>query len=57
MAYDNVVENPGAYFRVVGGTNVRNGASYGYSVINSMHNDKNLIYCEKQAKWILNVKN
>ena len=50
MAYDNVVENPGAYFRVVGGTNVRNGVSYGYSVINSRHNDKNLIYCEKTGK-------
>lgn len=48
-SYSNVVEVENAYYRVVGGTNVRAGVSSGYALINFDEKDINYLYYTKSG--------
>lgn len=45
--YDNVVEETGAYYKIVGQTNIKNGKKYGATIISFKDNDKTFAYIEK----------
>ncbi len=46
-SYHNVVEVENAFYRVVGGSNVRSGAGNGYVLVNSKDEDKEFCYYSK----------
>lgn len=48
--YNNVVETEGAYYKIVGQTNIKNGKSYGATIISFKDNDKSFAYIEKAGK-------
>lgn len=48
--YSNIVEQEGAYYKIVGQTNVKNGKEYGATIISFKDNDKYFSYIEKSGK-------
>lgn len=49
-SYTNVVNNEGAYYRIVGKTNVRNNENFGVAIIELEDNDKKFEYVEKSGE-------
>lgn len=45
--YNNIVEHEGAYYKIIGQTNIKNGKEYGVTVISFKDNDKYFSYIEK----------
>lgn len=45
--YDNVVEQTGAYYKIIGQTNIKNGEKYGATIISFKDNNKTFAYIEK----------
>lgn len=48
-SYNNVVEVENAYYRVVGGTNVRSGSSGGYALVNFNYDNRDIYYYSKSG--------
>lgn len=45
--YNNVVEQTGAYYKIIGQTNIKNGKQYGTAIIAFKDEDKKFAYIEK----------
>lgn len=48
--YNNVVEKTGAYYKIIGQTNIKNGKTYGATIISFTDNNKVFSYIEKAGK-------
>lgn len=48
--YNNVVEKTGAYYKIIGQTNIKNGKTYGATIISFADNNKVFSYIEKAGK-------
>lgn len=45
--YNNVVEETGAYYKIIGQTNIKNGKKYGTTILSFKDNEKKITYIEK----------
>lgn len=45
--FNNVVEHEGAYYKIIGQTNIKNGKNYGTAIISFNDEEKNFAYLEK----------
>ena len=52
--YDNVVEHEGAYYKIIGQTNIKNGKNYGATILSFKDDDKSFTYIEKAGTVNLN---
>ena len=48
--YNNIVEHEGAYYKIIGDTNIKNGKKYGLTIISFKDEDKTFAYIEKAGK-------
>ena len=52
--YNNVVEHAGAYYKIIGQTNIKNGKKYGVTILSFNDENKNFTYVEKAGTVNLN---
>lgn len=52
--YDNVVEHEGAYYKIIGQTNIKNGKNYGATILSFNDENKSFTYVEKAGTVNLN---
>lgn len=52
--YNNVVEHAGAYYKIIGQTNIKNGKKYGITILSFNDENKNFTYVEKAGTVNLN---